>query len=261
MAMIDANYERIMQDELDGVASEQDLARLHAWLAQSAEGRARFAELGSLFQALKGVGLADPPPGIREAVARGIEADRRREVKEHQGWLEALRASLSRRPALRLAFPAAAGALAAVIALAWIMSPGVRQVPGQDVTGTMAPAHDGEPSFDRQSLELPGAAATVSTRPDQDGLEVDIEAHSASPVGLMIDFDERIYHDATFHQVGGPTAQAELLAGRLVVRGSGNLKFQLHLTESGEAGSPLAATLRSEAGSIMRSVRTGGTHR
>ena len=130
--------------------------------------------------------------------------------------------------------------------------------PVRDAAFSAAPAIVAAPGV---SLELPGAAATVSTRPAQDGLEVDIEAHSASPVGLMIDFDERIYHDATFHQVGGPTAQAELLAGRLVVRGSGNLKFQLHLTDPGEAGSPLAATLRSEAGSVRRSVRTRGASR
>ena len=249
--MMDDRFERLVQDELDGVATPEDSAKLRARMDGDPAARGRYEEMRSLFGAIDQVGTEDAPVGFRDQVLRSIESGW---AAPETGWVGTLREVLRRRPALRLVVPATAIAAALLITL---VTRGPDQGPaGPSVTGTMMPSPGLVTLLDEETLDVSGARATLEARRMDRGVEVDIEAHSTLPVTLTVDFDERSYHDATFRRMGAWAADVHLSPTRLVIRGSGDLRYRLQLQGSGTGPSPLRATLASSSGSVTRSIQT-----
>ena len=132
--MIDRDYERLIQDVLDGQASKAEVERLNAWLATNEEGRTRMRELEGLFATLHRVPFVEMPLGLTDDVQQAIRA---RAAMREKGRTFSLGLF---KPKMRLAMVFAAGIAAGVIgwgALTGILNPGA---PGRErVVGTMMP--------------------------------------------------------------------------------------------------------------------------
>ena len=115
--MIDDQDERLLQDELDGVASPEGSKRLRERLAQSAEVRARQRELETVARALDQVRMEETPVDLKEGVLAVIAAAER-PGPARTGWLENPGGASRGRPVLAWAYPFLAGAVAGGLLIA-----------------------------------------------------------------------------------------------------------------------------------------------
>jgi anti-sigma factor RsiW len=140
--MIDDQDERLLQDELDGVASPEGSKRLQARLAQSAEVRARHQELQTVSRALDQVRLEEVPTDLKEGVMAAIAAAERANPAR-TGWLESPGSASRKRPVLAWAYPFLAGAVSGGLLIALVtgnLAPRART--DLPVIGAMLPGSD-----------------------------------------------------------------------------------------------------------------------
>ena len=219
--MIDREYERLIQDVLDGQASPAEIERLNAWLASHEEGRTRMRELESLFATLHRVPFVEMPQGLANDVQEAIRARAASRVKSRGsfslGWL---------RPRMRLAMVFAAGIAAGVIgwgALTGILNPGT---PGHDpVVGTMMPT-------------TPPLAGTVSRSWSAGSLKVESMVWRSgtsrwmrlrvegAPAEVELRFDPLALSPAAVRQ-SEPTARVVLGPGRILIQAVASGEFTL----------------------------------
>lgn len=137
----------LIQRVLDGEATAGEQTRLESLLASDPAARARHDELSRVFAALAPLPSEDPPAGLRDEVMRAVRgaapawapSSARAGRASSEGGRAVVFARPSLRPSfswLRIALPAAAAAVAAVVLFAnWRGGP---QGPGGDgVTGAM----------------------------------------------------------------------------------------------------------------------------
>jgi hypothetical protein len=256
MAMIEDTWERLMQDELEGVASPGDSVRLHAWLAGDAAGRARFTELRSLFEALGRVALAEAPAGIRDHVEREISAGSRLRPRR-AGWFADLESAFRRHTALRYAYPLAAGGIAGILAFSLLSTgSGPRDLTRLPVTGTMSPASPDGRFLPVERLDVNGATLTLETRQDDSGVDLRIAGHSSRPVKIVVAYDHVLIHSNGFVRKGPEARQVVLLPGQIQLEGMGSLDYSLHFDlEPGHSVAPVRVSLLAGADQVERSFR------
>ena len=160
--MIDEEFERSLQNELEGVATPEESKWLRERLARSEEARTRRRELEMVFHALAQVPEEDAPAELKEGVMAAIAADHE-SAAVSPGRLETLKTALRRPHRLAWASPFLAGVVAGglVIALVTgILGPRVRT--DLPVTGMLPPERGA--LLDRQELRLADARVTFATR-------------------------------------------------------------------------------------------------
>ena len=68
--MRDDEFDRLVNDELDGVATPEQKAELARRLAEGESARARYQEIQTVFGMLDRIESVDPPPSLRGSVLR-----------------------------------------------------------------------------------------------------------------------------------------------------------------------------------------------
>ncbi len=255
MTIHDEGIERLIQEVLDGTASDAERTRLQDLLARDPAVRERHAELESLFRALSSVPSAEAPAGLEPAVMRAVAAEARAHPPR-SGWLEAVRAALTRRPGVSLAYGFVAGALVGATVLGVMtggLSPRVRaQLP---VAGTMMPMppRTAGALVARDVVRVGDANVTLEAR--RDGATIELSVDPGSAPGLET---EVLYDEARLTTLGVTWSRPgrhvlDVTAGRAVTTQSGDEPFRLALAAAGEEA-PLRVRLRRGAVSVERAL-------
>jgi anti-sigma factor RsiW len=216
--MIDDQDERLLQDELDGVASPEGSKRLRERLAQSAEVRARRQELQRVTRALDQVRMEEAPADFKEGVMAAIAAAER-PSPARTGWLENPGSAFRRRPVLAWAYPFLAGAVSGGLLIALAtgnLAPRART--DLPVIGAMLPGSDRGALADHRELRLGTARVALETRRATDGVRVGFEVAQARGAELTLEFDIAALQPVGLWWERPGEHQAELGAGTLRLR-------------------------------------------
>jgi len=216
--MIDDQDERLLQDELDGVASPEGSKRLRERLAQSAEVRARRQELQTVTRALDQVRMEEAPADLKEGVMAAIAAAER-PSPARAGWVENPGGASRRRPVFAWAYPFLAGAVAGGLLIALVtgnLAPRART--DLPVSGAMIPGSDRGTLVDHRELRLGTARVALETRRTADGVGVGFDLAQAPGVELTMEFDIAALQPVGLQWERPGRQQAELEAGTVRLR-------------------------------------------
>ncbi|MDZ4804226.1 MAG: hypothetical protein SGI90_05150 [Candidatus Eisenbacteria bacterium] len=184
-----------MNEVLDGTASEEQSHRVQMALAGDTGARQRFEEIKQLHDLLNRTHRFPAPTDIRPAILRTIEArpgGRPRTRPFGSGpWI-----SISRRPAVGMAWSFATGALAVLVGLALVR--GSTTAPERP-TNQPGPSHfagtmvrnDGEISFrplSEERLDIPGGAVVARVLGSERVLRVEISVSTVTESSLSLTY-------------------------------------------------------------------------
>jgi hypothetical protein len=257
----DRELERLMNDQLDGVATPEDTERLSRALESREEVRLQYRKLGGVFTGLSRMEMEDPPASLKQGVLRAIQAIES-PFPARGGWLHSISTLLRERAGFRHAYAFAAGAALGVLAFA-ILTGNLMTRPGVDsrpFTGTMAPlSPDGVyRHIVSRNFVLHDGHVLVEVLSGKDGLVARITAEAPLGSNVVVSFDPASW---------SATAVRQDLAGNEVMLGTGRLsirmqrlgqsQYLLYLARKGPAGSPLRIAIDSPDGSAHGELETG----
>lgn len=242
--MIAPEYEQLIQDVLDGVATPEESSKLERWLQSNDAGRARQRELASLFATLARVPLAEAPLDFgRSTVAEIVRSNERGASRETGNpFLASWRAQMMRRPALTLAMPFAVGLAIGVLALgAWTGSFGPG--PARDRTDT---AGSMSPDAGAASAEWTLGGSQISARSWTAGGSrfASIDVRNPQGLSLELSFDPSLIHPVALSQSGPGSAEASLALDGAALKPRGNATYLLEFRPAAP-GAPIRMTMRS----------------
>jgi anti-sigma factor RsiW len=253
--MNDTELRRLMNNQLDGVATPEESERLSQALDSREDLRSEYRRLGGVFAVLSRVAMEEPPRDLKQNVMREI---RRREAAPSRiGRLDWIRAAFRG----WAAYSFAAGAALGVLAFA-LLTGNLGTRPGTDVgpfTGTMA-RPSGAVSYHRISsrdFTLRTGRVLVEVLSGSDGYLARIASTAPSGTDLVLSFDP-----ATWDVEGLRQRQAgnEVMLGfgRLSVRiqQSGESQYLLYLARKGPAGSHFRIAIQSPGESVYGELDT-----
>lgn len=235
--MIEREYERLIQDVLDGLASPSEVERLNAWLATNEMGRTRMRELEGLFATLHRVPFVELPLGLTSEVQQAIRA--RAASREKSRATFSLPGFKTR---MRLAMVFAAGIAAGVIgwgALTGILNSGG---PGRErVVGTMMPTAPPRAGTVTRSWTAGSARieAMVWRAGSSRWMRLRVEG---SPAEVELRFDPRALSPAAVRK-SEPSARVVLDRGRILIQAQAPGEFTLEFGER-MASEPMEVTAR-----------------
>jgi hypothetical protein len=187
--------EQAMQEVIDGTAAEEPIRRVRAALAGDDRARARYRELEALHDRLAAAPRYPAPSELRPAVLRAIGAPTKTAPRSF--WAD-LRASISRRPAVGMAWAFVTGAMLAVAVLSLLRHP--MSLPGGSldggsagrVAGTMVRL-DGVAGFRTVSegrLDLPDGAVLARVLRSRTVLRVELSAPVAGEARVTLSYPD-----------------------------------------------------------------------
>jgi hypothetical protein len=246
----DDEFDRLVNDELDGVATPERKAELARRLAEGEAARARYHEIQTVFGMLDRIESVDPPPSLRGNVLRAVES-RARARSERGGWRGLILAGFGKRPGLGLGYAFAVGAVVGALALA--VGSGLFDragLWGPEVRGTML-APSGK-LVDTIHLAVKGAQVTgeVWTTARSD-LSVRLDVRSDGPFEAHITFDPDVYAPLSFRRVEPSGGWFDLRRGELQVTDRGSARLELRLRASSASRPPLGVWVGTSGGSAQ----------
>ncbi|HXV12769.1 MAG TPA: hypothetical protein VEC56_01055 [Candidatus Krumholzibacteria bacterium] len=197
----------LIQRSLDGGLSEREQRRLRRILEADPSARAVRDELEAVVDLLGQVEEVAPPPDLRSGILAALSDPPVRE----RGWLSMLeRGGGSWLP--RAAALTAAAAIAAVLVV--VLVPTYR-IPreGEGLAGTLAPAHDAEPSIVRLDLRQEWISGTLRAEATPSGVALELAATTAGSVSANV-----LYEPTELRFIASS-------AGEATVQGSGRLEI------------------------------------
>ena len=257
------DFERIANDELDGVATPAESEVLRRHLAENAGAREEFEALREVFLGLKRVGLEEAPPGLRQSVLNATVAQRREAAPVNRnGWANTFLGGLLQVPNLRgaMTFASGLGVGAAAIAIVAGSLVGGRHVDIPGMTGTMAPpkAESVGKLLESRTLELHGITVTADTRRTADGVILRIEATGTGASGARITaaFDRGALLPVALRMDPQSADEFEIGASSLWFTLSGAGTHTLSLRSESAHSAPLDLELRAGDEAVRTKLRT-----
>jgi hypothetical protein len=258
----DRELERLMNDQLDGVATPEDSEALSRALESGEEARLQYRNLGGVFGALSQLEMEEPPASLKQGVLRAIRTSGE-PSPARWSWLQSIRAALVReRAGFRYVYSFAAGAALGVLAFA-ILTGNLMTRPGTDsrsFTGTMAPftpegvyRHIGS-----QDIKIANGHVLAEALLGREGLMARITADAPLGSDVVVSFDPARWSVVAVRQ--DPAGNDVMLGtGRLSIRMQrlGQCQYLLYLARKGPAGSPLRIAVDSPGGSAQGELETG----
>jgi len=250
--------EEIMDRVLDGTASAEERDALQRRLESDPDGRRTMTEWEAMFEKLRAVPPADPPPGLRHSIMRAV----RTESAPQSGWRAAWASLVGRRPQLALAYATAFGVVAgSVISLSAI---GVMDRDrGAPVSGTMAPpAHPAPAVIERVPMRIPDAQVGLMTTRAGEDVGLGLQARGAEPLTFTITFDPAELRVAGIAPLDDPGTRITVDAGRLEVSGSNAIRCEVRWTAVVPEPAPVVVLARSgmHEDRVTVAVTPGGQH-
>ena len=256
--MIDERDERLLQDELEGLASPEGAARLRERLARSPEVRERRRELQDLARALEQLPLEEPPADLRDAVMAAIAADARTAPARGPG--RELRGGPERgRAGLAWAYSFLAGAVAGGLLIALVtgnLSPRTRT--DFPVAGAMLPGTGGR--IDHRELRLGAARLALATRRTAEGVRGEFEFAQAPGAELTLAFDGAALQPAGLRWAPPAAGQAVLEEGAVRLRLVRDGRGAVLLSPLPAGDVPVTVSFRHSGGSLQAVLHTADGH-
>jgi hypothetical protein len=252
-----------IQDVLDGVASDDQIAWLKDRLACDADAQALYEKRKELFRMLAQVEEVPVPANLTDSVLAALPAGACTPLTP-RGWAAAVRGALS--PGrMRWAIPFATGVAAGGILIgAFLGSPALRWREALQTAGTMSEPSADEPGAARDLQDLTVGDARVITRIFQSGnsLIAHLEFHSTEEAQVTIEYDPAMI-TATSLQWSRPDGNQALLAGGQVqFRVRGNPAAHVSFQGAGSGGeTPVGISLRTRDGEIHGLLRAQAPNR
>jgi hypothetical protein len=249
-----------MQDELDGLNTPEQSARLHELLRENAEARARMAELQFLFQTLERVGAEEPPADL---ASRTLASLPERRHLARAGWVDAWRSLTGRSAALRVAYPLAAGI--ALGAFGYALYTG--GIPGRSpstelpVSGAMQPLPDAGRGKQVDAAQLTVGATSLSVAVRRAGRDVWLVAVAHDPGGLelAVRFDPARLALAGVERDSHGPERFDVGSGTLTLGLAGSDACHVHWSAAPDADAPLEITVEAGGESRTATLRTRTT--
>lgn len=245
--MRDDEFDRLVNDELDGVATPEQKAELARRLAEAESARARYHEIQTVFGMLDRIESVDPPPSLRGNVLRAVES-RARTRSERAGWRGLIQAGFGKRPGLGLGYAFAVGAVVGAFILAvgsgLFDRAGLR---GSDLQGAMlAPAGS---RVDTIHLAAKGVQVSGEMWTTARDLAVRLEVQSVGPFEAHVKFDPEVYAPISFRRVEPSGGRFDLEPGQLRVSDQGSARLELRLRSLSSSRPPLSVWVGTSGGS------------
>ncbi|HET9939488.1 MAG TPA: hypothetical protein VFR25_00155 [Candidatus Eisenbacteria bacterium] len=246
--MRDDEFDRLVNDELDGVATPEQKAELARRLAEGEAARARYHEIQTVFGMLDRIESIDPPPSLRGNVLRAVES-RARTRSERGGWRGLILAGFGKRPGLGLGYAFAVGAVVGAVALAigsgLFDRAGLR---GPEMQGALLPPTGSR--VDAIHLAAKGAQATGEMWTEfNGGVSVRLEVRSDVPFEAHVKFNPEIYIPVSLRRVEPSGGRFDLRRGELQVSDRGSARFELRLRAVTASRPPLSVWVGTSGGS------------
>jgi len=253
-------FDRTAINDLDGIATPEEMAALQAYLDRNPDARDRYGDWKELFDSLSAVGLEEAPPALKSNVMSAVMA-RRRVRAQGAGWSESLR-GFFRVPAWRsaLTFGSGVGVGAAAIAIVTGGMLGGARFDSSDISGAMIPpgAQVSGAVVEVRTLEIDGLMVSAGTRRTPDGVVVRIEANGGGADGaeIVANFDGGALHPTAL-RIDPPSAgDVEVSPSRIRVGLQGAGTFTVSLSTEAARTAPLELELRSGEKSSRAVLRT-----
>ena len=258
--MIDDQDERLLQDELDGVATPEGSKRLRDRLAQSAEVRARQRELETTARALGQVRMEEAPAALKEGVMAAIAAAERRAPAGARWRVNPLGAARGR-PVFAWGYPFLAGAVAGGLLIALVTGNlGPRARTDLPAHGAMLPGAGRGALVDHRELRLGTARVALETRRAADGVRVEFEITKAPGAELSLAFDDAALRPLGLRWERAGRHQAELGAGSVRLRATGDDRGMVLLSPAGAGDASILVRFLREgesAEAVLHTVAVG----
>ncbi|HYQ89683.1 MAG TPA: hypothetical protein VEU09_08660 [Candidatus Binatia bacterium] len=259
----DRELERLMNDQLDGVATPEDSERLSRILESREDLRVQYRGLGGVFSALSRLDMEEPPASLKQGILRAIRSgDVASPARE--SWLRSIPAFFRGRGGFRYGYSFAAGAALGVLAFA-VISGNLMTRPGADsrpFTGTMAPQFSDGVYRHIQSHDfvLRNGHVLAEVLSETEGLVVRITADVPLGSDVVVSFDPAAWGAGAVRQDQAGN-EVMLGSGRLSIRMQrlGQSQYLLYLARKGPAGSPIRIAIDSPDGSAQGELETGGS--
>lgn len=244
--MIDERHERLLQDELDGVNTPERSAAAREFLATGAGGRARMAELESLFHALDQMPLVEAPEDLARSVTAAL-ARERGAAADPAGWRAAWRGLAVRHPMVRFTYPFVAGAAVGIVAFS--LATGGFRTAGREVlpvAGSMQPAapEQGGSLVDQRELRVGDGTLVLETRRSGNTVRLIVRTSAARSADLDLAFDPRALELSGIDWPAAGRGRTDAAPGRLALRLDGQgawvVRFAARIGDS-----PLSVAARS----------------
>jgi anti-sigma factor RsiW len=259
----DDEVDRLIQDELDGVATPEEAARLKQRLAEAEADRGKYRDMQTVFGLLDRMDMVEPPPDLKTNVLRAVEP-RILSVESKRGVWILLKSAFQRRPLFRFAYPFALGTALGALVVGLAIGRFGPTAPNRDsdLSGSMLPSTSvrGGDILDRSGLELGGARLTAETRAYPHGVAVQIEIKSTSPVDVGIRFDPAHFTPMGFRRLEPPLGLVELHRDGFWIHQSGAGRYELLLRGAGDQHIPLQVVFQSADRSTQGVLRTTPPH-
>jgi hypothetical protein len=259
--MKDKELQRLMNDQLDGLATPAESEQLRRELASNEGARIQYRSLGAVFDALNRAEIEEPPPDLKQNVMRAIH--RRVEmVLVRKGWRESIGAAFRKRPAFGYAYSFAAGAALAVLTFALLTGnsltgSGIESGP---FSGTMLPSLGvGQlRRIDSREFNLRDGRVLAEMLSGGDQFVARITARAPEGTEVVVSYDPASWSVAGLKQHPATANDVMLGFGRLSVRiqQSGESQYLLYLARRGPAGSPLRIAIHSPNGLVQGELET-----
>ena len=251
--MIDEKIEAMVHEEIDGVATTEDRARLREILERDPEVRAYFEDMKSLVGTLSRVRLEEPPATIKAAILRFVKAretDRRgmefrpRPAAEGSRWYREILAAFNRRPAWGGGIVFASGIAIGVAVFSLLgRSPVLDTGP---LTGSMAPAAGSFQRVTERSIDFEGVQGRVETGISPDGRAILLDLRSVRETEVTVGFAGRPHAFRGFYQQEPAAGLVSFDPGGLRILHHGENRYLLTL--SGDASLPAEVVVRIRVG-------------
>jgi hypothetical protein len=254
---MDPRWERLMQDELDGLNTPEQSARLHDLLRENAAARARMGQLQFLFQTLERVGAEEPPADLASAALAALP---KRPPLPRAGWMDAWRSLTGRSAVLRVAYPLAAGIALGAFGYAMYTGGFPARAPSTElpISGAMQPLSRAVPGDPVDSAQLTAGGTSVSVAVRRAGNEVWLVAATkgTGAAELRVRFDparlalvgvERGSHEGPRFDVG---------SGAITLGLAGSDACHVHWSAAPDADAPLGITIEAGGESREATLRT-----
>jgi len=265
----------LLNKELDGLLTPAERNQLDALLAVDEDARILRRDLRTMSGLCAEVRPVEPPPGLRPAVRRAIEAGQHATVRPKRaasgilglpdflGWLLPQRSS----PRLAYAFWGGlilGGLCGLVLTLMFIR--GQRSpISEEEVLGSMMTGDRMEPAWTTISVSAPLVEGTMATRHSgpHEGLEIDLAYKGSGRLRLELGIGTRTVRmlsqlkedqPRTAGPVQDAPATVEIQGGRLVVQGNRIADFRVLLDRPPTATEPVSVELFENATSLYKTL-------
>ena len=228
MSHLDESHDELIQCEIDGEASEQEVAALRDYVAANADARSRQVELKRLAEMLNRAEPINPPTDLAKSVLAALPPQRHAPARVLRP-----RTGLARFPILKYGYALAAGLILG-LGLHQFLFNHPSTLPATDVSGSMLPRIPASSSgpADQLPLNPDGVSGSVSIRVSGSVAPLEFDLDSQKPVQFEVRFDRAQVEFKGFNQQINKVDSFAAVPGRINVQCEGKQRFTVLLANS-----------------------------